>query len=161
MMVGSQLMPMWSSAATNRDSLNRMWVSPLLHIVTKLLVQPGNLFRGWNPDRHGPLDRRFGRSVANEISKIIQKAQNRRKYLPSVSLASHDRATHQDPNQAFIRDEIMAKVGELGVAVFDCLCSGVCPSVLVGRAELGSRNLFRVREVGGHVSKIVDGPSRH
>lgn len=119
----------------------------LQHIVTKLLVQPGQLFRGYNPDKHGPLDRRFGASVRNEIAKLISKAQNRRRYLPSVPLASHDRAVHQNQSQAFIRDEIMEKIGELGVAVFDCLRAGVCPSVLVGRDELGSPTLYRVRKV--------------
>ena len=126
----------------------------LQHIVTKLLVQPGQLFRGYNPGRHGPLDRRFGASVRNEIAKLIQKAQNRRKYVPTVPLASHDRATYQEPNQAFIRDEIMQKVGELGVAVYDCLVSGVSPSVLVGRVELGSPSLYRVKKVRREVGEL-------
>ena len=87
----------------------------LKHIVTKLLVEPGNLFRGYNPDKHGPLDRRFGASVRNEIAKLIQKAQNRRKYVPTVPLASHDRVVQQEPHQALIRSEIMEKYGKLGV----------------------------------------------
>ena len=127
----------------------QMWMSPLF------LIDPGNLFRGYNPDKHGPLDRRFGRSVANEIAKLIQKAQNRRKHLPSVPLASFDRALNQEPSQAFLRDEIMAKVGELGVAVFDCLRSGVSPSVLVGRVEFGSPSLYRVKKVRREVGELV------
>jgi len=127
----------------------------LQHIVTKLLVQPGNLFRGYNSDRHGPLDRRFGASVRNEIAKLIQKAQNRRKYLPSVPLASHDRAISQDQSQALIRSEIIKKLGELGVAVFDCIVSGVCPSVLVGRGEAGSPTLYRVKAVRREVGELV------
>ena len=119
----------------------------LQHIVTKLLVQPGQLFRGYNPDRHGPLDRRFGASVRNEIAKLIQKTANRRKSVPPVPLDSFDRAVHQDQSQAFTRDEIMAKVGELGVAVYDCILAGVSPSVLVGRVELGSPSSYRVRKV--------------
>lgn len=132
----------------------------LQHIVTKLLIDPGQLFRGYDPDRHGPLDRRFGASVRNEISKLISKAANRRKYVPSVPLASHDRAVSQDQSQAFIRDEIMAKVGELGVAVWDCILAGASPLVLVGCVELGSPTLYRVkkvrREVGEVVSQLID-----
>ncbi len=127
----------------------------LEHIVTKLLVEPGNLFQGWNPDRHGPLDRRFGASVRNEIAKLIQKTANRRKYVPTVPLASHDRAVSQEPSQAFLRDEIMAKCGALGVAVFDCIVSGVCPSVLVGRVELGKASLYRVRKVRREVGEVA------
>ena len=127
----------------------------LQHIVTKLLVQPGQLFRGYNPDRHGPLDRRFGASVKNEIAKLIQKAQNYRKYVPTVPLASHDRAVSQDQSQAFLRDEIMEKIGALGVAVFDCLVSGVSPLVLVGRDGLGSPSWYRVRKVRREVGELV------
>ena len=133
----------------------------LQHIVTKLLVQPGNLFRGYNPDKHGPLDKRFGASVRNEIAKLIQKAQNRRKYLPSVPLASHDRATSQDQSQAFLRDEIMEKVGELGVAVYDCILAGVCPSVLVGRVEFGAPSFYRVQKVRREVGELLTKEDRH
>ncbi len=127
----------------------------LQHIVTKLLVEPGKLFRGYNPDKHGPLDRRFGASVRNEIAKLIQKAQNRRKYVPTVPLASFDRAVQQDQSQAFIRDEIMEKIGPLGVAVWDCLRAGISPSVLVGRVELGSPSLYRVRRVVKQVGELL------
>jgi hypothetical protein len=127
----------------------------LQHIVTKLLIDPGQLFRGYNPDKHGPLDRRFGANVRNEIAKLIEKAQNRRKYLPSVPLASHDRAVSQDQSQAFLRDEIMLKVGELGVAVFDCLVAGVSPSVLVGNVELGNPTTYRVKKVRGEVGAVT------
>ena len=130
----------------------------LQHIVTKLLVEPGKLFRGWNPDRHGPLDRRFGASVRKEIAKLIQKAQNRRKYVPTVPLASHDRAVPQDPSQAFMRDEIMAKVGKLGGAVFGCILAGVCPSVLVGRVEFDSPSLYRVKKVRREVVRTSSLP---
>jgi hypothetical protein len=93
--------------------------------------------------------------VRNEIAKIIQKTANRRKYLPSVPLASFDRAVYQDQSQAFIRDEIMAKVGELGVAVWDCLVSGISPLSLVGRVELGSPTLYRVKKVRREVGELV------
>ena len=129
----------------------------LQHIVTKLLVQPGQLFRGYNPDKHGPQDRRFGASVRNEIAKLIQKTANRRKYVPTVPLASHDRAVSQEPSQAFMRDEIMEKIGDLGVAVYDCLRAGVCPSVLVGRIDFGSPSLYRVKKVRREVGELCDG----
>ena len=89
--------------------------------VKRNLVVSGRERSECTSDKHGPLDKRFGASVRNEIAKIIQKAQNRRRYLPSVPLASFDRATHQDQSQAFMRDEIMEKIGKLGVAVFACV----------------------------------------
>lgn len=50
----------------------------------------------------------------------------------------------------------MARVGELGVAVFDRIFAGVCPSVLVGRAELGSPSLYRVKKVRREVGRRID-----
>ena len=123
--------------------------------VKRNLVVSGRERPECTSDKHGPLDRRFGASVRNEIAKLIQKAQNRRKYVPTVPLASFDRAIHQAPSQAFIRDEIMQKVGELGVAVYDCIVAGVSPSVLVGRVELGSPSLYRVKKVRREVGKIT------
>ena len=115
--------------------------------VKRNLVVSGRERSECTPDKHGPLDRRFGASVRNEIAKLIQKAQNRRKYVPTVPLASFDRAIHQDPSQAFMRDEIMEKIGKLGVAVFACVLAGVCPSILVGRVEFGSPSLYRIKKV--------------
>ncbi len=126
--------------------------------VKRNLVVSGRERSECTSDKHGPLDRRFGASVRNEIAKLIQKAQNRRKYVPTVPLASFDRATHQDQSQAFMRDEIMEKIGKLGVAVFDCLVSGVSPSVLVGRVELGSPTLYRVKKVRREVVRTSSLP---
>ena len=41
-------------------------------IVIKLLVEPGRLFK-WEPQRHGPLDRRFRTSVWNAIATLPRK----------------------------------------------------------------------------------------
>ena len=49
----------------------------------------------------------------------------------------------------------MAKIGELGVAVFDCLRAGVSPSVLVGRVELGAPSLYRVKKVRREVGEVL------
>jgi hypothetical protein len=122
--------------------------------VKRNLVVSGRERSECTSDKHGPLDRRFGASVRNEIAKLIQKAQNRRKYVPTVPLASFDRTVNQGPNQALLRDEIMEKIGKLGVAVYDCIVAGVSPSVLVGRVELGRPSLYRVRRVR---REVIDG----
>ena len=128
--------------------------------VKRNLVVSGRERSECTSDKHGPLDRRFGASVRNEIAKLIQKAQNHRKYVPTVPLASFDRTVNQGPNQAFMRDEIMEKIGKLGVAVYDCIVAGVSPSVLVGRVELGSPTLYRVKAVKREVGEVV-GNGKH
>ena len=41
-------------------------------IVMKLLLSPGKLFKGWNPAKSGPLERRFRASVWNSIRNIVE-----------------------------------------------------------------------------------------
>jgi len=48
------------------------------------------------------------------------------------------------------------RVGELGVAVYDCILAGVCPSVLVGRVEFGSPSSYRVRKVRREVGEVLN-----
>ena len=43
------------------------------NIAVKLLVSPGNLFRAWKPGHHGPLERRFRRSVWNAIRNVSRE----------------------------------------------------------------------------------------
>ncbi len=49
----------------------------------------------------------------------------------------------------------------LGVAVWDCIVSGVCPSVLVGRDDFGAPSSYRVKAVASlvtsHIRKVVGG----
>ncbi len=55
----------------------------------------------------------------------------------------------------------MEKIGVLGVAVWDCIVSGVCPSVLVGRDDFGAPSSYRVKAVASlvtsHIRKVVGG----
>ena len=53
-------------------------------ITIQLLLEPGKLYRGWLPGKHGPLDRRFRRSVWNAIRNIQEKSRNRRKWMTAV-----------------------------------------------------------------------------
>ena len=48
-------------------------------LVVRLLLKPGKLFRGWNPEVHGPLDRRLKNATWNGIRNIAEKERNRRK----------------------------------------------------------------------------------
>lgn len=61
----------------------------LIHdIVVKLLVWPGGLFKNYDERRHGPLDKRFKASVGNSVRNIVEKEQNRKKYLRPVPIGS-------------------------------------------------------------------------
>lgn len=127
------------------------------HIVVKLLVSPGKLFTGWNPQQHGPLDRRFGASVRNEIRNIIDKQSNRRKYVPTVSIRNDftgegvaekylpPAQTQNDMLIADFRDWLQRDLGDLAVAVFDARLAGEDARSLVGAEHLGRPSNNKVR----------------
>lgn len=127
------------------------------HIIVKLLVAPGKLFHGWNPQQHGPLDRRFGASVRNEIANIISKTQNRRKYVPTVSITNdyngHGVAEKYLPPARSQNDSVIAdfsdwlrsRLGPLAVAVLNARLHGDDMAMLVGDEALGRPTRHKLR----------------
>ena len=53
-------------------------------VAVKLLT--GGLFRNYDEERHGPLDLRFKRAVANAIRNMVEKQRNARRLLPTISI---------------------------------------------------------------------------
>ena len=53
-------------------------------IVTKLLL--GTLFRGYDPQRHGPMELRFRCAVKNAVRNLVEKERNRRLALGLFAL---------------------------------------------------------------------------
>src|SRR5271157_3360144 len=101
-------------------------------LVVKLLT--GGLFTDYDEERHGPLDLRFKRSVANAVKNIVEKERNRRRSLPSVGIGQEfepgriraddlpDRAAAGGGEEKVIEDFrqlVRNQVGELGLAVLD------------------------------------------
>ena len=99
------------SAVLQRSGFRGADLEEHLHdLVVKLLVRPGKLLRGWDPTRHGPLERRFRRSVRNGIINIAQKARNHRKWMTAtdpVALAASlpSRPVHSGVLEAFRQTE--------------------------------------------------------
>ena len=104
-------------------------------IVTKLLM--GQLFRGYDPRIHGPMDKRFKASVANAIRNLVAKEKTRRRYLPSVPIAQEfqpgcatpdDLPAKSDPEDSKVienfRELVRRWLGGLGLAVLDLRLEG-------------------------------------
>jgi hypothetical protein len=127
-------------------------------IVIRLLVSPGKLFV-WNPERHGPLDRRFRRSVWNAIRNTVQKRQNRRK-----SMTSHDpavmanrfagRAPHNNIIGEF-RGLVVQRLGKLALAILDARLADEELKGLVGRPELGNPSAYQIKREVGEIKRLA------
>lgn len=145
----------------------------LHHIVAKLLVTPGKLFHGWHPQQHGPLDRRFGASVRNEIANIISKQSNRRRYIPTVSITNdfhgHGVAekylpparSQEDSLLSDFSDWLSTRLGPLAVAVLTARLHGDDTTTLVGDERLGrpTRNKLKttLQAIKQAASEYADG----
>jgi hypothetical protein len=136
-------------------------------IVVKLLT--GGLFRDYDEKRHGPLDLRFKRAVANGIKNLVEKEKNRRRFIPVASIGQEfrpggvtaddlpDRASAENDEGVVddFRQLVRARLGELGLAVFDARLSGQETKSLVGRADLGSPGRFVIKRVVQEIKALA------
>ena len=118
-------------------------------LVVKLLVSPGRLFRGWEPKRHGPLDRRFRTSVWNGIRNAQEKSRNRRKWMTAVDPAAMaDRFAGRAPYSDLIdqfRQLVAQRLGKLALEILDARLTGEDVKNLVGKAANGTASAYYIK----------------
>jgi hypothetical protein len=130
-------------------------------VVVKLLVSPGGLFRGYDERRHGPLDLRFKRSVSNAVKNVVEKENNRRKFLRPVPLHTDfvpggvraedlpARPEHDHDGRIIdgFRNFLQTRLGDLAVAIFNARLEGRQTKDLVGLAELNRPGRYIVKRM--------------
>jgi hypothetical protein len=119
------------------------------HIVVKLLVSPGRLFAGWEPDMNPNLQNRFRRSVWNSIRNIAEKTRNRRRWMvnadPSIMALQHaGRQPYSDLIDQF-RSLVAQRLGRLAVAILDARLEGRDMKDLVGLPSIGTPSAFLLK----------------
>jgi hypothetical protein len=135
-------------------------------MVIKLLVSPGRLFRGWNPQQHGELHRRFKRSVWNAILNAQEKTRNRRRWMVTADPTTMaERNPAKEPYPADRQDDeglisgfrrfVRNRLGGLGIAVLDARISGEETKNLVGREEFGSPGKHVIKRVVQEVKALA------
>ena len=122
-------------------------------LIAKLLT--GGLFTNYDEARHGSLDLRFKRSVANAIKNMVEKDRNRRRFLPSVSIGQEfqpggvtpddlpGRETRDD-NEAVIdgfRRLVQSRLGQTGLVVLDGRLEGIEMKVIAAKPEFSRHKL--------------------
>jgi hypothetical protein len=131
-------------------------------VVVKLLVVPGGLFSHYDQRRHGALDWRFKRSVANAVRNIVEKERNRRKYLPSISggLGVEDLPARHNPHQdptliEQFRKLIQTRSGDLAAKILDARLNGWQTRNLIGLPELGHPGCFVVKRTVREIKALA------
>ena len=136
-------------------------------LVVKMLT--GGLFTNYDEARHGSLDLRFKRSVANAIKNMVEKDRNRRRFLPSVPIGQQfepggvtaddlpGRETNDDSEAVIegFRKLVRRACGDLGLGVFDARMAGQQTKDLVGREDLGRPSKFVVKRVVGEIKDLA------
>jgi len=119
-----------------------------------ILLVTSKLFRGWQPQRHGPLDRRFRRSVWNGIRNAQQKTRNRMKWMTAVDPAVMagqfaGRAPYSDLIDQF-RQLVAQRLGKGALEILDQKLSGEDANKMIGKAEFGTPSAYLIkREIRG------------
>ena len=128
-------------------------------LVARLLT--GGLFKNYDEKKHGPLDKRFKRSVGNGVRNMVERDRNRQRFLPSIPIGDSEhgpvtafgRVCHgleHDLTPAIIdgfRKLMRQEIGDLGLAVFDARMDGQEMRSLVGREDLGRPGRFTIKRI--------------
>ncbi len=129
-------------------------------LVVRMLT--GGLFSNYDEEKHGPLDLRFKRAVANAIKNLVEKEKNRRRFFPTISIGQQFQpgavtadelpsraAGRQDDEQIIddFRQLVSRRLGQIGVACLDARLNGEETKSLVGREDLGSPGRFVIKRV--------------
>lgn len=136
-------------------------------IVAKLLT--GGLFSNYDEKEHGPLDKRFKRSVGNAIRNMVEKDRNRRRFLPSVPIGDSEPGSvtafgrpcyglEHDDSEAVIegfRKLVQDRLGELGLGVFNARMNGQETQSLVGREDLGRPGKFVIKRIVQEIKSLA------
>ena len=117
-------------------------------LVVRLLLKPGKLFRGWNPEVHGPLDRRLKNATWNGIRNIAEKERNRRKWTTNTDpgVMAGQFAGRQPHSSSLIdqfRRLVAHRLGALAAAILDWRLEGNEIKDMVGNPEFGSPTRLR------------------
>lgn len=138
-------------------------------IISKLLMGP--LFRGYDPQRHGPLDLRFKRSVGNAVRNQAELHRNRQRRFPVVPMqqafepggirfADVPAKPQQDDSQQErlieqFRSLVLRQLGTLAASVLDARLDGTETKSLVGFPDLGSPSAYNIKMAVQQIKQLA------
>ena len=129
-------------------------------LVVRLLLKPGKLFRGWNPEVHGPLDRRLKNATWNGIRNIAEKERNRRKWTtstdPGVMAGMFaGKQPHSSPIIDQFRRLVADRLGPLAAAILDWRIEGNEVKDMVAHPQFGSPSVYAIKREVQEIKKLA------
>jgi hypothetical protein len=133
-------------------------IDPLTQdIIVRLLIQPGNLIRGWQGQPFMP---RVKVSIRNAVLNLVEKRQRGRRWFAPVSPEDVDSSLHAAPDSddetiERFRKEVEDELGKLALAVLDARLDGVDVKSLVGMPELFTPSGYAVKKAVQQVKALA------
>lgn len=128
-------------------------------VVVQLLVRPGQLFAGYDPDRSGPMQARFALSVRNAVSNVLRSRRRREPLSRAVggtgveAVPDRRRGGDDEVLIAFLR-YLKAEVGDDAVKLLTVkMDDGLSQRDLVRHPEFKEMGEWRIRRL---MAKIRD-----
>jgi len=122
-------------------------------VVVQLLVLPGQLFSGYDPDRSGPMEARFALSVRNAVLNVLRSRRRREPLSRAVggtgveAVPDRRRAEDGDVLAAFMR-YLQAEVGDDAVKLLTVkMDDDLSQRDLVRHPEFKDMGEWRVRRL--------------
>jgi hypothetical protein len=118
-------------------------------IIIKLLISPGKVLAGWQPGKHGPLEKRLRASIWNSIRNIQEKTRNRRRWMtavdPTVMAGQYaGRAPYSDVVDQF-RSLVAQRLGKVALEILDARLAGEDIKNLVGKSTIGTPSAYYIK----------------
>jgi hypothetical protein len=114
---------------------------------------------GKDPAKHGPLQKRFKRSVWNAILNAQEKNRSRRKVLtltdPTIMAQKHP--VRQSPSTVMedFRRIVAERLGKLAAAILDWRMEGRDTKALVNCPELGGPSVWQIKREVQAIKKLA------
>jgi len=133
-------------------------IDPLTQdVVVRLLIDPGNLVRGWKGQPFMP---RVKVSIRNAVLNLVEKRQRRRRWFAPVAPEDVDSSLHAVPNSddetiERLRKEVEDELGKLALAVLDARLDGVDVKSLIGVPELFTPSHYQIKKAVQQVKALT------
>ncbi len=123
-------------------------------VTVYLLVQPGQLFGGYDPDASGPMPARFALSVSNAIRNLRRDRARRERRSPvldvdALAVVPDREPVNVDDDELLhdFRDHLRRRLGEQAVQLLTLRIDGQTYREIGGRASFAHLSRWGLREL--------------
>jgi len=154
------------AALRNAGLLDQQEREEAAHDVTVyLLVQPGQLFAGYNPASSGPMSARFALAVRNAVRNVLRTRARRAARSPATTgdqgddlLAAIPNSRHDDADESVVdefREFLRHEIGVEAVTLIDMRMDGMSLRRITRQPAFADLGDWGVRQLMGRIRAAI------